>query len=124
MGDVPVEIGGQTYTLRFDHAALDELQENVGDNPNLFDSKTVGLATAIGLKRHHPEMTTEKIREISPPLVPLAKAVQSAIQYAYFGTEPVPEESEKKADGQSAGGLWRRFVSLFSRASIPTHSGV
>jgi hypothetical protein len=106
-GKMVVDIDGKPYTLRFDWEALAEVEKNHGDQPNLFSSEVVASVAASGLKRYHPEMTAEKIRELSPPLVPFAKKVQEALQYAYFGAEGVPEP--KKKPGPNTDGWWQRL---------------
>ena len=110
-GEKIIEIDGQKLVMRFDWRALSEVEQKFGDKPNLFDPDTVAGVAAIGLRAQHPEMTAERIVELSPPLVPFANAVQQAVQWAYFGPEAVkaPEDSKKKSAPRPAGS-WRRFV--------------
>jgi len=95
-GEAEVKINGKDYTLRYDWGCLSEIETAHGDNPNLFNPDIVASVASIGLKKRYPEMTPEHIKELSPPLIPFAKAVQLAMQYAYFGQEAIPKDSEKK----------------------------
>lgn len=109
-GEHIVDIHGVKYKLRFDWAALASIEQACGDNPNFFNPDAVAKIASIGMAKYHAEMTAEKIKELSPPLVPFAGAVQEALQYAYFGINPVPDKSEiKKKHGQKTDGLLRRM---------------
>ena len=107
-----MEINGGTYTLRFTWKALAEIEAKYGDNPNLFNAEVIANIASFGLREKHPEMTAEKIMELSPPLMPFVNAVQQALQWAYFGKEPVPAGDVKKKKI----GLFRRIALLFSAA--------
>ena len=113
-GDVTVEINGKGYTLRFDWSCLAEIEMAHGDSPNLFNPDVVASVAAIGFKRNHPEMTADVIKEISPPLLPFARTVQTAMQYAYFGMEGVPSDvGEKKSPPKD--GWSMRIKRLFGK---------
>ena len=118
-GEKIVEINGQRLVMRFDWRALAEVEQRHGDKPNLFSSDTLAAVAAIGLRGKHPEMTAEQIIDLSPPLVPLAQAVQTALQWAYFGPEAVTEASEdsKKKNAPRLDGFWRRIVRLLRPGS-------
>jgi len=111
-GEVEVQLNGETFTLRFDWNALAAIEEAHGENPNLFTPDVVASVAAIGFKRHHPEMTAERIMEISPPLMPFAQTVQKALQWSYFGLEFIPDEDEdsKKKTSPDRGGFWRLLL--------------
>lgn len=102
-----VTIDGKRYKLRFDWDALREVNQKHGDGPNMLDPEIVASVASIGMKAH-PEMTPEKIRELSPPLVPFANAVQEALQWAYFGDEGLPKDTGEKKSPILAG-LCRPF---------------
>jgi hypothetical protein len=91
-----IVINNKEYRLRYSWAVLAEISEKYGDSPNLFDPETVAFVGAAGLRERHPEMTPEKIMEISPPLIPFANAVQKALEWAYFGGKGIPDEDIKK----------------------------
>ena len=114
-GEAEVEIAGTKYPLRFDWSCLAEIESAHGDSPNMFNPDIVAGIAAIGMKKHNPEMTAEKIKELSPPLIPFAKAVQLAMQFAYFGAETIPEDDQKK-NARKKGGWWQRIKSQFKRA--------
>lgn len=113
-GEHDITIAGKPYVLRYDWAALSEVEAAHGQAPNLFSPDVVASVAAAGLKRKHPEMTAERIKELSPPLVPLAHAVQTALQWAYFGDEGIPEDTGDKKKA-TRGGLSGRIRSLFRK---------
>jgi len=124
-GEKEVTMGGQRYVLRFTWRALAEIEKKHGEHPDMFDPETVASVAAAGMRERHPDMTSERIMDLSPPLVPFARAVQEALAWAYFGGEAVPEDAAakgKKKDPREAG-PWRLFGWPFRRASAPPSSG-
>jgi len=118
-GEGKVEIAGQEYTIRFDWSCLAEIETAHGNDPNLFNPDVVASVAAIGLKKYHPEMTADKIKELSPPLIPFAKEVQLAMKYAYFGNDPIPESNKtEKKSNQQRGGLWQRIKQRLGMVSV------
>ena len=95
-GTKQITIDGKSYFLRFNWAALAEVAGKYGENPNLFDPETLAFVGSAGLREKHPELTPEKLMEISPPLIPFANDVQKALTWAYFGSDDVPEDGVKK----------------------------
>ncbi len=120
-GEAVVEIQGKPYTLRFDWEAIAAVNAVHGDNPSMFDPVIVASVAAIGMKKYHPEMTAEKIRELSPPLIPFAGAVQQALQWAYFGAEKPPAETAEKKRLKT--GWWQLIKGLAGMGSTPKPSG-
>lgn len=109
-GNKRVDIDGTAYYLRYTWAALAEVAGKYGDNPNLFDVETVAFVGSAGLREKHPEMTPEKIMELSPPLVPFANDVQEALRWAYFGDAPIPDSDDGVKKKQTLIGWVRRIV--------------
>ena len=116
-GEYEIDIWGKPYAVRFDWDTLAEVTEKHGDSPNLFNPGVVASVASIGMKKRHPEMTPERIKELSPPLIPFAKGIQAALHSAYFGAESLPqsEGDEKKKTSQKKGGLLRRIGRLFGK---------
>lgn len=120
-GAVTVRLGGADYTLRLDWAALAEVKTRHGDNPDLKDLSVVASVASLGLRAHHPEMTPERIQELSPPVWPLVQAIQQAYQWAYFGPEGFPDEAKATA---RRGTGWRGLIGKrVPVASTPSSSG-
>jgi hypothetical protein len=111
-GEHGILIDGKEYILRFDWTALSEIEQAHGANPNLFQPAVVASVAAAGFRRRHPELTVERLLELSPPFWPFAQAVQLALQWAYFGPEAVTDGAKKKPPMIPAG-LWRRLSRLF-----------
>jgi hypothetical protein len=112
-GEQGVEIGGREYVLRYDWQALSDVEQAHGGEPNLFDPAIVASVASFGLRKRHPEMTADKIMELSPPLVPFAQAVQAALQWSYFGPDAVPDAQGAKKKSMTTGGFWKRLRRLF-----------
>ena len=115
MGEKVVSLHGRRLTLRYTWRAIAEIEAKHGDMPNLFDAEVVASVAEIGLREKYPEYTAERIMELSPPLIPFAKAVQEALQWAYFGKEIPPEVAEGQKKSRPKGGWWQRFKRLFRR---------
>ena len=122
-GEKAVIIGGQSCTMRFTWRALAEIESRFGDNPNLFNAEVVAAVAAAGLRDRHPDMTADRIMDLSPPLIPFARDVQQALRWAYFGPEDVPEGSTGVKKNRRADGPWRRFTRLCGRVFLLSNSG-
>jgi len=90
------KINNRSYYLRYTWAALAEVSQKYGDEPDVFDPETLSFVGSAGLREKHPELTPEKLMEISPPLVTFANDVQQALTWAYFGDQGIPEDGVKK----------------------------
>lgn len=107
-----IYIYGQPYVLRYTWGAIAEVLEKYGEKPNFLDPRNLASIAAIGMREHHPDMTEDKIMQISPPLIPFARSVQDALHYAYFGPEQAPAEAEEAKKKTGANGLLRRIRKL------------
>lgn len=118
-GEKIIAINGQDYTLRFTWRALSEIETKHGESPNLFNPEVVAHVASCGMRDRHPEMTPDRIMDLSPPLAPFVRDVQQAMQWAYFGPEALPKEQTGEAKGvkkNNPHGLWQRFVAQFHKA--------
>jgi hypothetical protein len=113
-GHKQVDINGKLYTLRFTWAAMAEIEQKWGEAPNLFDPAVLAGVAAAGFRDKHPELTAEKLMELSPPIAPFVQSVQEAIRWACFGDQPIDGVVKKKVS-RSGGGLWQRLRRLFQR---------
>ena len=114
-GDKQIEIGGRKCILKFTWKALSEIEHKYGDNPNLFDPEIIANVAAAGFRAIHPELTAERIMELSPALMPFVKDVQQALQWAYFGAEAVNAATDDVKKNRPKGGLWLRIKRLLRR---------
>ena len=115
-GEKKVTINGQGYTMRFTWRALAAIESEFGDNPNLFNAEVLSKVAAMGFAEAHPDMTADKIMELSPPLMPFCAAVREAIQWAYFGTEAMPKaEPETEVKKNRVAGMLSRLIKRLSR---------
>lgn len=106
-GEVPVTIAGTDYTLHYDWRAIGALVTEFGEDAGTVLSDVVmnpfakieafAKTLEIGLQRHHPDMTLDRIMELSPPVAEVIKPVAVALGYAFTGgknEEEVPESAE------------------------------
>jgi hypothetical protein len=117
-GDKVIEIDGQKYVMRFTWRVLSEIEQKYGDKPNLFDPEVIATVAAGALSKRYPDMTAERIMELSPPLIPFANAVQEALKWAYFGAGDMPLQDDVKKNRQTDGWL-TRIAQRFSRGYRP-----
>lgn len=104
-GEVDVTIDGEKYKLILDYRAQAEIQSKYGKDAfkDIFQNITPALIADIlvaGLKKHHPNITLDWILDVSPPLVPMTKAIDKAMLYAFFGADGVPETSEETPENE------------------------
>jgi len=128
-GSTTVEIGGREYTLYFSWDAIAKVEAQIGKEAyDLSDPNTLAIFAAAGFEAYHPDMTADQIKSLSPPLIPLLKAVNRAYNYSYYGNEIIPEEEKAPANpllpARIVTGLKRFFNRLFVRASDPQTSGI
>jgi len=96
-GEKELVINKKKYVVKFTWKALSVISEKYGDSPNILKPEVVADVASIGLIDRYPEMTPEKIMELSPPLMPFANDIQTALKWAYFGNDNIPELDEKKS---------------------------
>jgi len=96
-GETEFLFDGHSLNLCYDWRALGEIQTKHGATilKELFSGINpliVADLLLIGCKKHHPDMTLDKILDMSPPLVAAIKAVDKALERAYFGADGMPKE--------------------------------
>lgn len=111
-GEKEVIIGGNKYRLRFNWKALAEIEHKYGDKPNFFDPEIIAEVAAAGFRESHPEMTAERIKELSPPFILFVRDVRQALQWAYFGAESLPADTESVKKNLPKDGCWHRLKRL------------
>lgn len=101
-GEYPVKIGDSYFVLVYDWSALAKVQAvyskiKIAELFTDFNPDILAGLMEIGLYKHHPEWTAEKIKEASPAYMPCVIAVDKAFACAYFGTDTAPEEKKTLA---------------------------
>jgi hypothetical protein len=87
-GEARVVIEGKEYTLLFDWRAFSMLGKagfTGMESLTPYEPERLAEILAIGLARHHPEMTATRLLDISPPFLPVINALARAIGYALTG---------------------------------------
>lgn len=112
-GEVAVNIGGKPYKLLFDWAAIAKLHtkfgaENMEGLVRQSNISDLAEIVAIGLERHHPEMSADDVMKASPAILEVQASLDWALSVAYLGAEVAekvkdsiqkaaqPEDDEKK----------------------------
>lgn len=130
-GVTPIMLGGHEYRLQYNWNAIAAISKKFGDHTNLFDPATLSEVVAIGLHKYHPNMTADDVANASPPIIEAIAAVNTALQYAYFGDKGPPADGEEnplamtlpaspKPSPKASRG---RSKSVSEPASTPTSSG-
>ena len=103
-GEVEITMGGEDYILALDWKAMSKIYSDDACGPhalrNLFMLSPDSLAkvTAYALERNHPEMTADKVMELSPPMNLVLEKLGRAVLFALKGTdEEVNDEPDSKA---------------------------
>jgi hypothetical protein len=119
MGDMPLEINGERLTLAYTWEAVSRARAELGADGLALaqngDLSKLAAFAAIGLARHHPDWTAERIFEASPPIVPTTNAVEEAWLAAHFGLAMKPKEKKDDAENPlmppptRLKRLWRRL---------------
>lgn len=105
-GEYSLEMGGKKYTLKFGWKAISELTSTYGEdaleNLTLGNVDVLANVLVIGLKKHHPEITIEKIFDEDPPVLFAAEAVQKALMHAFYGNKAPNNIEMPKVEGKSS----------------------
>ncbi len=95
-----IKIGAATLTLRYDWAALDRLQKEIGEKllAVMFQDRNhraIAQTVAIGLQLYHPTWSEEQVYTAAPPVGPTMAAVDAALSLAIHG----PKAPDRKKVG-------------------------
>ena len=74
LGEVTLIMGGKSYILVYNWRALGKLKTSYTDSDldDITSGRNVGVIAnvlSIGLEKYHPDMTSDKIMELSPPFI-------------------------------------------------------
>lgn len=83
-----IQIDGQTYKVEFNWPSFAEARKTLGEDPDMMNPEVLSQYLALALKRHHPMITSDQIMTASPPMIPIAKAVRTAVTRLFWGDTP------------------------------------
>lgn len=89
-GETTVTLGEKDYRLQYTWNALAQISKKYGEDANLFDPTILADVVAIGLHKHHPEVSAQQVTDFSAPIVDVIAAVHAALNFAYFGEKGSP----------------------------------
>lgn len=92
-GTAIIEIGGNPCVLHYDWRAVARIKTKYADKYDLMNPEHLADFLLFGLVRHQPEISLDRLYDLSPPIVPTMEKVNLALGYAYFG----PDKPEDKA---------------------------
>lgn len=98
--EVSIRLGDQDYIVWYGWNGIALLQSRIGHDFDVkigeaiqrVDLPVISLALSIGLYHRWPEMTPERIFELSPPLAKTTEAITTGLRVAFHGTREVPGE--------------------------------
>jgi len=95
LGTVDLSICGKTVQLKYDWAVLSQIITKHGAEvlASIFIATPAQIADMVVIGAPGAGLTTEDIMKASPPLMPIMKAIDTAIGFAYFGPEGPPKKS-------------------------------
>lgn len=113
-GQTSIELGGHSYPLAFTWAALAELRTMYGKQFDKevitaiseFDTSKIADIVSIGIGG---ALTSAQIKEISPPLVQVANAINEGLNFAFYGIE---KDVKKKTMKEKSKTLLQRLFKL------------
>ena len=97
-GTVRIDIDGETYTMRLNWHGIAQVRQSYPDGYNLADPRHLSVIMSIAMAERHPEMTPDRIMDLSPPLEHAISAVGDMINYSWWGQKDMPEEKDKEED--------------------------
>jgi hypothetical protein len=109
-----IRLGGEDLKMRYNWRALDRIQKEIGADllATMFrdrNHRAIAKAVAIGLAKHHPEWTEDRVFDESPAVGPTMAIVDAGLALALHGREvPVAEPA---GHGFALGrliGMWRK----------------
>lgn len=93
-GEGSIVLEGKSFPLRYSWTALAELHAKFPNGFALNNPAVLAEVLALGLRHADPDMTPEKLMEMSPPLIDAIDAANRAIAAAYYGDKEPPENPE------------------------------
>lgn len=101
-GEASITIGKDTHSVSFNWRKLAKIKslftDQIWSNLQGADPETLAEILVIGIDKH--DVTKDYILDNSPPLIPVIKALDEAVGYAYFGPDGLPEEAQGDTDNK------------------------
>lgn len=114
-GIAVLSLGGKDYKLKYDWTAIDKIQTMFLGTQDLNKPSDLSEIIVIGLECFHPgKVTKDDIMSMSPPLVPTAERVATALAYG-LGTHPALSQPEQNPNPQMPNRKARRASSALTK---------
>lgn len=88
-----IEIDGQKYKVEFNWPSFAEARSKLGEDPDMMNPAILSEYAAIALKRHHPMVTADQLMTASPPMIPVAQAIRTAVTRLFWGDNPPSQKT-------------------------------
>lgn len=95
-GTVQLDIEGTTYTMRLNWHGVAQIRRAYPDGYNLADPEHLSVIMSIAMAEKHPDMTPDRIMDLSPPLETAIEAVSDLVNYSWWGQKTAPERKEEE----------------------------
>lgn len=127
-GEVTLDVGGETVTLRFTWDAIARLRQALGEDYdtvitqafNTQDVESIAHVVSIGSV---DDLDPAAVMAASPPVIPTINACLDAIHRAYYGPDGPPEALDENPRKARAATWWRRLTArLFGPVSADSGS--
>lgn len=97
-GIVNIEIEGETYEMRLTWHGVAQVRHIYPDGYNLADPNHLAVIMSIAMGHKHPDMSPDRIMDLSPPLETAISAVSTMIDYAWWGKKGEAEDKVKEEE--------------------------
>lgn len=88
-----IEMDGQKYKAEFSYETFAVLRKKFGEDPDMMNPEVLAVHALQAIKKNHPMVTLEQIMAVSPPMVPVGRAVRTAMNRLFWGDKPPPSSA-------------------------------
>ncbi|MCK4860069.1 MAG: hypothetical protein KAS87_05880 [Candidatus Omnitrophica bacterium] len=101
-GDCVISFNGENAIIRYDYEALQSITdafdgieiESLLSGDISVMAERIPVLLSIGLRKHHPDIDAQKVKEVSPPFTPTINAISRALHYSFTGEDLNVEETD------------------------------
>ena len=132
-GKVPIQLGGQTYTLQYDMTAIAALKGLYGGQGHMVlieatascNVEVLAAGVSVGLERNHPgKFSAKDIMAMNPmpPIAAMQEAVYECVMAAFYGVDGPPDEddAQEKKPLKRLKMWWSSVTQSSRRKNVPS----
>lgn len=99
-GVVNFRIGDETFTMRLNWHGIAQIRRAYPEGYNLADPEHLAVIMSIAMSTKHPDMTPDRIMDLSPPLEKAIESVSDMINFSWWGQKTPPERKEEEVKAE------------------------